>query len=97
VAFEKGRSGNPAGKLKGTLNKTTRAAKEAIAAAADELGGTERLVAWVREDPANERLFWGSIYTKLLSASGTQDDPVHNEHNVAGLAPIYGLQPPAQA
>jgi hypothetical protein len=57
--------GNP-GKPKGALNKTTQAAKDAIAQAAAELGGAERLVEWVREDTANERVFWGTIYPKLL-------------------------------
>lgn len=47
-------------------NKTTLIAKEAIAEAAAQLGGTKRLVAWAKEDPANERVFWGTIYTKLL-------------------------------
>lgn len=54
------------GRRKGTLNKTTKAAKEAIAEAAEALGGADRLVAWAKEDPANERVFWGTIYPKLL-------------------------------
>lgn len=47
-------------------NKTTVAVKDAIAAAADALGGSERLVKWAQEDPLNERAFWTSIYPKLL-------------------------------
>lgn len=54
------------GRPKGALNKTTKAAKEAIAEAAEALGGAERLTAWAQEDPANERIFWGTIYPKLL-------------------------------
>lgn len=57
--------GNP-GKPKGALNKVTKAAKEAIAEAAERLGGVDRLVDWVKEDPANERVFWGTVYPKLL-------------------------------
>lgn len=57
--------GNP-GKPKGALSKTTKTAKEAIAIAADKLGGADRLVDWAKEDPANERVFWGTIYPKLL-------------------------------
>jgi hypothetical protein len=66
------------GRRKGTPNKVTSFAKDAIAAAADRLGGSERLVAWAREDPANERVFWGSIYTKLLplQVAGDGDAPV---------------------
>lgn len=54
------------GRKKGELNKTTRSVKDAICAAADALGGAERLTAWAREDPANERAFWATIYPKLL-------------------------------
>lgn len=69
--------GNP-GKPKGALSKTTKAAKEAIAEAADELGGVDRLVAWVKEDPSNERVFWGTIYPKLLplTVNGDSSNPV---------------------
>ena len=65
--------GNP-GKPKGAINKTTRLAKDAIAAAAEGLGGTDRLIAWAQEDPANERVFWGQIYTKLLPLQVTGAD-----------------------
>lgn len=47
-------------------NKATRAAKDAIALAAEGLGGTERLIAWAGEDPKNEHAFWTQIYPKLL-------------------------------
>lgn len=57
--------GNP-GKPKGAVNKTTLAAKEMIAQAAERLGGLERLVSWVQEDPKNEATFWGNMYPKLL-------------------------------
>lgn len=64
------------GRKKGTPNKTTTAAKEAIALAAEGIGGTDRLIEWVREDPANEKVFWGQIYTKLLpyQVEGSGDD-----------------------
>ncbi len=54
------------GRKKGTPNKTTQLAKDAIALAAEQLGGTDRLVNWVKEDPLNERVFWAQIYTKLM-------------------------------
>lgn len=57
--------GNP-GKPKGALSHTTKTAKEAIALAAEGLGGTQRLIDWCKEDPLNERAFWSSIYPKLL-------------------------------
>ena len=54
------------GRPPGSRNKTTVAAKEAIALAAAGLGGTDRLIAWAKEDPLNERAFWATIYPKLL-------------------------------
>lgn len=69
--------GNP-GKPKGALSKTTKTAKEAIALAAEKLGGADRLVAWAQEEPQNERVFWGTIYPKLLplQLSGPDDGPI---------------------
>lgn len=73
--------GNP-GKPKGAVSKTTKSAKEAIAAAAEALGGAERLTAWVQEDPQNERVFWGTIYPKLLPLQVTGND---GENLFAGI------------
>lgn len=69
------------GRKKGTLNKVTASAKEAISRAAEALGGTERLVDWVKEDPANEKVFWGTIYPKLLplQVSGDSENPIVHE------------------
>lgn len=60
----KGKAGP--GRPKGVPNKTTQAAKDAIADAADKLGGTDRLVAWAKENPKNESAFWTTIYPKLI-------------------------------
>ena len=54
------------GRAKGSMNKLQRAAKEAIEMVADELGGVDRMVAWVKESPKNEAIFWGTVYPKLL-------------------------------
>ena len=57
--------GNP-GKPKGATNKTTKTAKEAIALAAEGLGGVDRLIEWAKEDPGNEKAFWTQLYPKLI-------------------------------
>lgn len=54
------------GRPKGSPNKITKAAKDAIAEAAERLGGVDRLVEWAKEDDKNESAFWASIYPKLL-------------------------------
>ena len=66
------------GRPKGSANKTTKAAKDAIAEAAEKLGGVNRLVTWAKEDPLNERAFWATIYPKLLplQIAGDPDAPL---------------------
>ena len=66
------------GRPKGSPNRTTASAKEAIAQAAAKLGGADRLVAWAQEEPANERAFWSTIYPKLLplQVSGEDGGPI---------------------
>lgn len=75
------------GRPKGAINKVTRAVKDAIAQAADELGGAERMVAWAKEDPKNEAAFWTTIYPKLLplKLGGDSDDPLHVVQRVERL------------
>lgn len=66
------------GRPAGSQNKTTRAAKDAIAEAAEKLGGVNRLVDWAKEAPENEKAFWSTIYPKLLpvQVSGEGGGPV---------------------
>lgn len=54
------------GRPKGSVNKVGKEAKEVIAAAADGLGGLDRLIEWAKAAPENERAFWATIYPKLL-------------------------------
>ena len=67
------------GRPKGSRNKVTTIAKDGIALAAEQLGGVDRLAAWAKEDPANERAFWTSIYTKLIpvQVNGPGEDGEH--------------------
>lgn len=67
------------GRPKGVPNKVSTEAKDAIAMAAAKLGGFDRLVTWVKEDPKNESAFWTSIYPKLIAVSvvGPGDDGSH--------------------
>ena len=69
-------------------NKVPMAAKEMIASVAEGLGGGERMLNWVKEDPANEKAFWTAIYPKLLplALSGDKDDPVAVVHRVELVA-----------
>ena len=71
-----------AGRKKGVPNKQTTAAKDAIAAAAEGLGGVSRLIAWASEDPLNERVFWGTVYPKLLPLQVTGKDGEAIQHSI---------------
>ena len=57
---------NRGGRPKGSVNKTTAAAKAMIEEAAAGLGGAERMLAWAKEAPENERAFWTQVFPKLL-------------------------------
>jgi hypothetical protein len=82
------------GRKKGTPNKVTTQAKEAIAIAAEQLGGTDRMVAWAKEDPANEKVFWSVIYPKLvpLQVGGDPDNPIQITDARAKLAHLLSRQ-----
>lgn len=55
-------------------NKIPMAAKAMIEEVAMGLGGAERMLEWVKEEPANEKAFWTAIYPKLLPLQ-VQGDP----------------------
>lgn len=79
----KGRIG---GRAKGTPNKTTRAAKEAIEYAAAGIGGADRLKAWIQEDKKNEHAFWVSVYPKLLPLQLEHSGHIAHEMTLDELA-----------
>jgi hypothetical protein len=54
------------GRKKGVPNKTTKLAKEAIAEAFDQLGGTTALVTWAQANDDNLKVFYASIWPKLV-------------------------------
>lgn len=76
-----------AGRPKGSVNKVTKAAKDAIAEAAEKLGGVDRLVAWAKEDALNERAFWSTVYPKLLPLQVNADMRVTLKVTYGGDAP----------
>lgn len=54
------------GRPKGAQNKTTKLAKQAIAEAFEKLGGTEALVAWAKDSDDNKRVFYSTIWPKII-------------------------------
>lgn len=81
--------GKGKGRPKGSLNHTTKSVKEAIEYAAQGLGGADRLIDWAKEEPANERIFWGQIYPKLLplTVAGDSKSPLEIINRIELVAP----------
>lgn len=73
-------SGKPGpGRPKGSLNKTTKAAKEAIAQAFEDMGGIAALVAWADQNDDHRKVFYSQIWPKIvpLQVGGDADNPLH--------------------
>lgn len=79
------------GRKKGSLNKIGAAAKEVIASVAVGLGGADRLLEWIKEDPKNEAAYWERIYPKLLplQLSGEGGGPIAVVNEVILSAPGF--------
>lgn len=84
---------NRGGRPKGAQNKTTKAAKEMLAEAAEKLGGVDRMVKWAKEDPANERAFWATMFPKLLpvQVANADGETFKTEDTGAGAAKVAAL------
>ena len=68
TAVNRGNAGQ--GRPKGSLNKVTLAARDAILLAAEGMGGVQRLIKWALKDDENEKIFWSVIYPKVLPFGG---------------------------
>lgn len=66
------------GRPKGMVNKTTKAAKEAIAEVFDRMGGANNLLKWGKQ---NEKEFYTIIWPKIipLQVGGDPDNPIVTE------------------
>jgi len=73
-----------AGRKAGSTNKLTRSAKEAFAAAFDEMGGIERLVLWAKLNPTD----FYKLYARLI--------PVELSGEIQARITVSDDIPPAQ-
>lgn len=64
------------GRPKGSLNKTTRSAKEALEAAFEGMGGVPQLLAWAQSDPGEFYKLWAKLLPKDLEVSGKNGGPI---------------------
>src|SRR5262249_39983219 len=108
--FQKGEPRPPgAGRRPGSSNIQTRTVRTLIAEAAHRLGGVDRVVEWAMESNENEKLFWSSMYMKLLPQRiegaglhgeielnvAIKPDELHQKLIEHGLAPsLYGYDKP---
>lgn len=69
------------GRKKGVPNKTTQAAKDAIAEAFEKMGGIKSLVDWAGKSDDNRKVFYSQIWPKIvpLAVGGDKDNPLITE------------------
>ena len=83
------------GRPKGSRNKVTNQAKEAILMAYERIGGADRLVEWILADKTNEAIYWGRIFPRLLPRATIE--PVEAPEAPAPVTGALVWQTPAWA
>jgi hypothetical protein len=93
VGVNRGNAGK--GRPKGSPNKTTTAAKEAIAEAFEKMGGTAALVEWAGRSDDNRKVFYSQIWPKIfpLQVGGDPNNPVGIATVVELVAPGFHARP----
>lgn len=62
------------GRPKGAINKTTKAVKEALTIAFDELGGVDALKTWAQDNQTQFYQLWGKMLP--LQVAGDEENPL---------------------
>ncbi len=74
MPFEKGQSGNPVGRKKGALNKTTATLKDMILNALDGVGGVQYLQSQADLNPTAFLTLVGKVLP--MTVAGDPDNPL---------------------
>ena len=76
------------GRPKGAKNKTTKAVKDALVEAFDELGGVDSLVAWAQENQTPFYQLWGKLLPQEIKGAGA-----NGEHLVEAGIKVTFIKP----
>ena len=69
MPFEKGKSGNPSGKPRGTLSKSTKLIRDAFVKVFEDRGGHKGLAKWAKENPDEFYKLAGKLCPKEMEVS----------------------------
>jgi len=72
MPFEKGKSGNPEGRPKGSKNKVSTSLKDMFLAVFEDTGGVEKFKEWVNANNRNRQIFYGWL-SKMLPSNVVED------------------------
>lgn len=70
------------GRQKGTPNKFSRTIKENLLAVFDQIGGTENMAKWAKENPGEFYRLYNAHKDSEKDAPGSAANPMHNRHEI---------------
>ena len=75
------------GRIKGTPNKQSRAVKQCILNAFEDIGGVKNLAMWASDNQTEFYKMWGRLVPHEVDVGGQDDNPVEMSHTIKFVFP----------